>query len=83
MNTNFSVGDKVKIIGGPEEAIGKTGAIVKDGGEPNIAVGFRKLGEGIKSVKSGHHLWVIMLDETYDTIVLPEDNLETISQALK
>ena len=79
MGTNFAINDKIKVIGGLEEYIGKTGVIVKDGGVPNIAVGFRKLGEGIKSIKSGRHLWVILLDDTYETIVLPEDNLEKIS----
>lgn len=79
MKTDFTIDDKVKIIGGLEEYIGKTGAIVKDGGVPNIAVGFRKLGEGIKSRKGDRHLWVIMLDNTNETLVLPEDNLEKLS----
>ena len=79
MGTSFAVGDKVKIVGELEEYVGKMGEIIKDGGFPNIRVGFRKLGEGIKGRKSMQHHWVIMLDDAGQTIVLPEGNLEKTS----
>ncbi len=75
---DFKIGDKVKLIKMPDEYNERIGKIIKDGGTRSIPVGFRKLGEGIKGRKEGQHLWVIMLDDTNETIVLPEVNIEKI-----
>ena len=77
---DFKIGDKVKIIGGYEKQhIGKTGTILKDGGTPNNPAGWRSLGKGIKDIKMGRHLWVVLIDNTDITIVLPEDAIEKIA----
>lgn len=80
MAIDLTINNKVKIIGGLEEYNGKTSVIIKDGGVPTGPLGPRKINEGIIGRKAGHHLWVILLDNTNgETAVISEDNLEIIS----
>ena len=78
MATSFAINDKIRVIGGEKEYIGKTGVIIKDGDKQRIPAGFRKLGEGFKT-EEGQQQWVIMLDNKHETKVILEDNLEKIS----
>jgi hypothetical protein len=73
METNFAVGDKVKIVRGLEECVGKTGIIIKDGGFQKG--GSRKLGE---EYKNWLHQWVVKLDDTGEELAFFDGSLEKI-----
>ena len=75
METNFAVGDKVRIVGkiADEEYIGKTGVIIKDGGFQKG--GNRNLGE---KYKNWLHQWVVKLDDTSKELFFFDGSLEKI-----
>ena len=74
MGTNFTVGDRVRILEG-NGFDGKTGVIIKDGGLQNL--GFRKLGED--KYNTWLQQWIVKLDDTSDEVPFFEGALETIT----
>ena len=75
---DFKIGDKVRIVRWLDEYNGKKGAIIKDGCKQRIPTGSRELFKGF-TTEEGQQQWVVMLDDTNDTVVVPEVNLENIS----
>ncbi|MFC2047680.1 hypothetical protein ACFLTK_05375 [Chloroflexota bacterium] len=82
METNFSVGDKVRMVGKIAEDeiyFGKTGVIIKDAGVQNM--GFRELGKAIGESKGNKPLkqWLVKLDDTGTEMPFFEGSLEKIT----
>ncbi|MGD9142708.1 MAG: hypothetical protein PVG61_02555 [Dehalococcoidia bacterium] len=74
---DFKIGDKVKVIKYLDEYNGKTGTIIMNAGKQPLP-GFRKPYEGFKGEGEQQH-WLVNLDDTNETIEVPEVNLEKIS----
>jgi len=74
METNFAVGNKVRILEGNPFA-GKTGVIIRDAAPMNLGV--RKLGES--EYDTWLKQWLVKLDDTGEEILFTEGALEKIT----